>query len=88
MRSESRASSGVLAEERDCGPDRSRMATGLIGFILGPRQDAVDKGSHGSDGGVLPRGIVDIVPPEGKVGRTLHLASTIDLFDNQCSLTR
>ena len=29
MRSESRASSGVLAEERDCGPDRSRMATGL-----------------------------------------------------------
>ena len=40
-----------------------------IGLILGSRQDAVDKGSHGSDGGVLPRRIIDMVPPEGKVGR-------------------
>ena len=40
---------------------------------------------------VLPRRIVDVVPPEGKVGRkegnALRLASTVDPSDNQFSLT-
>ena len=66
-------------------PDGNR-----IGIILRPRQDAVDKGSHSRDRSVLPRRIVDVVPPECKVSRkqgdALRLASSVHTSHNQLGL--
>ena len=66
------------------------MATGFVSSSS-LRQDAVYKGSHGSDGGVFARRITDMLSPEGKVcrkqGNALRLATTIYLSHNQFGLT-
>ena len=62
------------------------------GIALSPWRKAVHKGSHGSDGRVLTRRIVDMVPSQCKVrrqeGNALCFASTIHTTRNQLRLAR
>ena len=63
-----------------------------VGIIVSSRKEAVHKGGHGSDGSVLTRCIVDVVPSEGKVcrkqGNVLRFACTVHLSHHQLSLAR
>ena len=71
---------------------REELNGHTVGFIVGSRQETVHKDSHGSDGSVLTRCIVDVVPSEGKVcrkqGNVLRFACTVHLSHHQLSLAR